>query len=75
VERKGQIVNTLENYIYVATKQGIWMNEALTDTYNPIFDILIKANSNTHNPQHTTQPIPEPSTPSAPHPRTVSYKL
>jgi hypothetical protein len=74
VERKGQMPNTLENYcvcvyIYMVIKQGLQMNEALTDTYNPVFDILIKANSNTHNPPtHKTQPIPGPSTPLTPFP-------
>jgi hypothetical protein len=27
-------------------KYGLQMNDTLTDTYNPIFDILIKASSN-----------------------------
>jgi hypothetical protein len=36
------------------------MNEALRDTYNPIYDILIKINSNIHNPTHsrTLYPLP-----------------
>jgi hypothetical protein len=61
VERKGQMLNTLENYCtYMATKQILQMN----DTYNPIFNIVIKANSNTHNPQHTKpNPFQEPPPP------------
>jgi hypothetical protein len=48
------MLNTLEDhYIYMATNRGLRVNEALTDTHNPIFNILIKANSNTHNHQHT----------------------
>jgi hypothetical protein len=64
VERKGQMLNSLEN-IYMLTKQKLQMNEAVTDTYNPIYDILIKANSNTHNPTHsrTLYPPPHYSTP------------
>jgi hypothetical protein len=34
------------------TKQALQMNEALTDTYNPIYDILIETNLNTRNPTH-----------------------
>jgi hypothetical protein len=41
------------------------MNEALVYTYNQIYDILIKANSNIHNPTHprTLYPPPHYSTP------------
>jgi hypothetical protein len=45
VERKWKMLNSLENYhIYKLTKQRLQINEALTDTYNPIYDILIKTN-------------------------------
>lgn len=48
IERKGQMLNTLENfYVYKTTKQGLQLNDALIDTYNPVFDILIEGSSNT----------------------------
>jgi hypothetical protein len=55
------MLNSLENYyIHMLTKQGLQMTEALTDPYNPIYDILIKANSNTHNPTHPRTLYPPP---------------
>jgi hypothetical protein len=60
-------------------KQGLQMNEALTNMYNLIYDILIKTNSNTRNPTHsrtlyppphystsTPSPIPPPKHPPSP---------
>ncbi|PNF35966.1 hypothetical protein B7P43_G03548 [Cryptotermes secundus] len=45
IEKKGKMLNTLESFhIYELTKQNLQMNEALTDSYNPIYDILIKIN-------------------------------
>jgi hypothetical protein len=44
IERKGKMLNTLESYVSRLTKQRLQMNEALADTYNPLYDILIKAN-------------------------------
>ena len=45
IEKKGKMLNTLESFhIYELTKQNLQMNEALTDSYNPIYDILIKTN-------------------------------
>jgi hypothetical protein len=45
VERKGQMLDTLENYYtYTITRQGVQMNETSTSTYNPIYDYLTKAN-------------------------------
>jgi hypothetical protein len=38
VERKGQMLDTLENYyVYTITKEGLQMNETWTSTYNPIY--------------------------------------
>jgi hypothetical protein len=43
IEKKSRMLNVLESYhIYELTKQKLQMNEALTDTYNPIYDIVIK---------------------------------
>jgi hypothetical protein len=53
VERKGQMLNTSENYYILITKQSLQMNEAVTGTYNPIYDILIEANPNVHNPTYS----------------------
>jgi hypothetical protein len=56
VERKGQMLDTLENYyIYTITRQGLQMNETSTSTYmyNPIYEFLTKANSNIKNPTHS----------------------
>ncbi|PNF39362.1 hypothetical protein B7P43_G18159, partial [Cryptotermes secundus] len=45
IEKKGKMLNTLESFhIYELTKQNLQMNEALTDSYNQIYDILIKTN-------------------------------
>jgi hypothetical protein len=45
IERKEKMLNALESYhIYRLPKQRLQMNEALTDTYNPIYDILKKPN-------------------------------
>jgi hypothetical protein len=47
VQRKGSMMNTLESYhIYEAYKRGIHLNEALIDSYNPIFEIIIKNQPN-----------------------------
>jgi hypothetical protein len=61
VERKGKMLNALESYhIYRLAKQRLQMNEALIDNYNPIYDILIKTNSNTCNPTHSRILYPPP---------------
>jgi hypothetical protein len=61
IERKGKMLNTLEKYhIYTLTTQRLQMNEVLAATYNPIYDTLMKINSNTHNPTHSTTPYPPP---------------
>jgi hypothetical protein len=63
IERKGKVLNALESYhIYRLTTQKLQMNEALTDTYNPIY-ILIKTNLNTHNPTHSRTLNPPHPTP------------
>jgi hypothetical protein len=42
IEKKGRMLNALEIYrIYEVTKQNLQLNEALTYTHNPIFDILL----------------------------------
>jgi hypothetical protein len=61
------MLNALESYhIYRMTKQRLQMNEALTDTYNPIYDVLTKTNSNTHNPTHSRTLYPPHITPPPP---------
>jgi hypothetical protein len=50
-------------------KQKLQMNEAMTDIYNTIYDILIKTNPKTHNPT-----IPETSTPFPSHPPSSTSK-
>jgi hypothetical protein len=43
IEEKGQSLNTFEWFhIYSLRKQRLKMNDAFTDTHNPIFDIIIK---------------------------------
>jgi hypothetical protein len=43
IQRIGKMMNTLENYrIYEACKLQIQLNEALSDTYNPIFETILK---------------------------------
>jgi hypothetical protein len=43
IEKKGQKLNTLERFqIYNLTKTASQLNDTHTETYNPIFDILIK---------------------------------
>jgi hypothetical protein len=69
IERKGKMLNALESYhIYKLAEQRLQMNEAVTDNYNPIYDVLIKTNSNTRNPTHFSifYPPPPPSTTLAP---------
>jgi hypothetical protein len=39
-ERKGRHLNTLERYIYKASKDKIQMNYTNIDIYNPIFEAL-----------------------------------
>jgi hypothetical protein len=47
VQRKGSMMNVLESYhIYEASKRGIHLNKALSDFYNPIFEIIIKNQPN-----------------------------
>jgi hypothetical protein len=46
VEKKGPKLNTIEGfYVYDLTKKGLQMNDTLTDTHNPIFDIRIKTHT------------------------------
>jgi hypothetical protein len=52
VQHKGRMMNTLESFrIYEAHKQGIQLNEAVTEPYNPIFEIIINNRLN-NNPLH-----------------------
>jgi hypothetical protein len=47
VQRKGKMINTLESFsIYEAYKQGIQLNEAAIEPYNPIYEIIIKNQTN-----------------------------
>jgi hypothetical protein len=47
VQRKGSMKNVLESYhIYEASKPGIHLNETLSDSYNPILEIIIKNQPN-----------------------------
>jgi hypothetical protein len=44
-ERKGVLMNTLEQFhIHKLTKENLQLNDTYTDTYNPIFDLIIKHN-------------------------------
>jgi hypothetical protein len=44
IEKKGQMLNTYERfYIYEASKQGIQLNNMLTEGHNPIYDIILAA--------------------------------
>jgi hypothetical protein len=47
-ERKGPKLNALERfYICDLTKKGLQLNDACTDMYNSIFDVLVQTNSHT----------------------------
>jgi hypothetical protein len=51
VQHKGRMVNTLESYrIYEAYKQGIQLNKALIESYNPIFEISSKTSKRKTSP-------------------------
>jgi hypothetical protein len=52
IPHKGRMMNTLEIFhIYKAHKQGTQLNEALTEPYNSIFEIIIKNRLN-NKPLH-----------------------
>jgi hypothetical protein len=45
-KKKSKMLNALENYhIYDLTKKNLQMNEALTEGYNPIYELLVKTKS------------------------------
>jgi hypothetical protein len=46
--------------LYRLTKLGLQMKEALTDTCNPTYGVLIKTNSDTYNPTHFRTGYPPP---------------
>jgi hypothetical protein len=53
LEKKGRMLNALESYhIYELKKQNLQMNEALTDSYNPIYDTLITIYPSIRSPDH-----------------------
>jgi hypothetical protein len=44
-EKKCILLNTLEQFhIHKLTKENLQLNDTYTDTYNPIFDLIIKHN-------------------------------
>jgi hypothetical protein len=44
-EKKGSLMNTLEQlHIHKLTKDNLQLNDVHTDTYNPIFDLIIANN-------------------------------
>jgi hypothetical protein len=44
-EKKGVLMNTLEQFhIHKLTKENLQLNDTYKDTYNPIFDLIIKHN-------------------------------
>ncbi|PNE09471.1 hypothetical protein B7P43_G00038 [Cryptotermes secundus] len=58
VQHKGGMMNMPESYhIYKANKQGITLNETLTEIYNPIFEIISKNRPN-NNPSTTYNQVP-----------------
>jgi hypothetical protein len=59
LQHKGRMMNTLESYhIYEAHKQGLQLNEALIEPYNPIFEIITKNRVNCNSPAPTDQAHP-----------------
>jgi hypothetical protein len=68
IERKGRMLNALECYhIYELTKQKSQMNEALTDYYNPIYEILLKEKSQHMNPTPFQNQLPTTPPATAPY--------
>jgi hypothetical protein len=58
VQHKGGMMNTLEScHIYEAHKQGMQLNEALIESYDPVFEVIIK-NRQKNNPSTTYNQIP-----------------
>jgi hypothetical protein len=42
IEKKGQILDTYERFhIYETSKQNKQLNDTLTETYNPIYDVIL----------------------------------
>jgi hypothetical protein len=65
IKKKGPKLNTLERFyirVYDMTKRGLQMNNTFTDMHNPIFDILIKTQTQItpshHHPQHQSPTTP-----------------
>jgi hypothetical protein len=62
---KVDLLNTLERfYIYDLSKKKLQMNDTYTDTYNPIFSLLIKNNLHKNYPPYT--PLLPPNLPTLP---------
>jgi hypothetical protein len=50
IEKKGQMLDTCKRFhIYKISKQNIQLNDNFTETYNPIYDIMVTAYENTGN--------------------------
>jgi hypothetical protein len=42
IEKKGQILDTYERFhIYETSKQNKQLNDNLTETYNPIYEVIL----------------------------------
>jgi hypothetical protein len=42
IEKKSQILNTYERFhIYEISKQNMQLNDTFTETYNPIYDMIL----------------------------------
>jgi hypothetical protein len=54
IEKKGTMLNVQENFRIYEIKQNLQLNEALTYTYNPVFNVLLQAKSIAQN----TFPLP-----------------
>ena len=52
IQRKSKKLNTLEQFhIYTAVKSGNHLNEQYTDTYNAIFESILKHHPHQLHPQ------------------------
>jgi hypothetical protein len=68
VEKKGQMLDTLENYYtYAITKQGLQMNEMSMSGYKPIYKFLTKTKQNIKKSNLFQNSLPIPTAPTSSH--------
>jgi hypothetical protein len=72
IEKKGKLLNTLERFhTHNLSKEKVQMNDTYTDTYNHLFDLILKY-SHHNNTYPIDPPITSPHHPMAhnhpPHP-------